>query len=104
VPKRLDIDRIISFHYQAVVGNDNAVRFGGIVIDIPEAPGRRGYAKAKIELRQLLDGSWRVYYKDTLIARTDPTPLKEPIRAKRRRKSHVRAASNETWVYMASAV
>lgn len=104
VPKGLDIDRIISFHYQAVVGNDNAVRLGGMVIDIPEAPGRRGYAKAKVEVRQLLDGSWRVYYKDTLIAHTDPTPLQEPIRAKRRRKSHVRAASDETWVYMASAV
>ncbi len=104
VPKGLDIDRTISFHYQAVVGNDNAVRLGGMVIDIPEGPYRRGYAKAKVEVRQLLDGSWRVYYKDTLIAHTDPTPLQEPIRAKRRRKSHVRAASDETWVYMASAV
>jgi hypothetical protein len=104
VPKGLDIDRTISFHYQAVVGNDNAVRLGGMVIDIPEGPYRRGYAKAKVEVRQLLDGSWRVYYKDTLIAHTDPTPLQEPIRAKRRRKSHVRAASDERWVYMASAV
>lgn len=102
--KRLDIDRTISFHYQAVVGNDNAVRLGGMVIDIPEAPGGRGYAKAKVEVDQLLDGSWRVYYKDTLIAHTDPSPLQEPIRAKPRRKSHVRAASDETWVYMASAV
>jgi transposase len=104
VPKDLDIDRTISFHYQAVVGNDNTVRLGGMVIDIPEGPQRRGYAKAKVEVNQLLDGSWRVYYKDTLIARTDPTPLKEPIRAKRRRKSHLRAASDEQWVYMASAV
>jgi len=102
--KRLDIDRTISFHYQAVVGNDNAVRLGGMVIDIPEAPGGRGYAKAKVEVDQLLDGSWRVYYKDTLIAHTDPTPLQEPIRAKPRRKSHARAASDERWVYMASAV
>jgi len=104
VPTGLDIERTISFHYQAVVGNDNAVRLGGMVIDIPEGPQRRGYAKAKVEVAQLLDGSWRVYYKDTLIAHTDPTPLQEPIRAKRRRKSHVRAASDETWVYMASAV
>jgi transposase len=104
VPKGLDIDRAISFHYQAVVGNDNTVRLGGMVIDIPEGPQRRGYAKAKVEVDQLLDGSWRVYYKDTLIAHTDPSPLQEPIRAKRRRKSHVRAASDEQWVYMASAV
>jgi hypothetical protein len=44
-----------------------------------------------------------VYYKDTLIAHTDPTPLKEPIRAKPRKKSRARAASEEHWIYMASA-
>jgi transposase len=104
IPRDVDIKRTISFRYHAVVGNDNTVRVGGIVIDIPEGPRQRGYAKAKVEVRQLLDGSWRVYYKDTLIAQTDPTPLKEPIRAKPRRKSRARAASEEHWVYMASAV
>ena len=103
VPRDVDIERTISFRYQAVVGNDNTVRLGGIVIDIPEGAGQRGYAKAKVEVRQLLDGSWRVYYKDRLIAHTDPTPLKEPIRAKPRRKSNIRAASEEQWIYMASA-
>ena len=103
VPKGLDIDRAISFHYQAVVGNDNAVRLGGMVIDIPQGPRQRGYAKAKVEVDQLLDGSWRVYYKDSLIAQTDPTPVQEPIRAKPRRKSKVKAACGEQWVYMASA-
>ena len=104
VPRGLDIDTTISFRYQAVVGNDNAVRVGGMVIDIPEGPRRRGYARAKVEVRQLLDGSWRVYYKDTLIAQSDPTPLHEPIRAKPRRRSKVRGASEHRWVYMASAV
>jgi transposase len=104
VPKDVDSNRTISFRYQAVVGNDNAVRLGGMVIDIPEGPRQRGYAKATVEVRQLLDGSWRVYYKDTLIAQTAATPLQEPIRAKPRRKSWVRAASEEQWVYMASAV
>jgi len=104
VPKGLDIKRAISFRYHAVVGNDNAVRLGGMVIDIPEALGRRGYAKARVEVRQLLDGSWRVYYKDTLIAHTDPTPLKEPIKAKPRRKPQARAASEDQWIYIASAV
>ena len=103
VSRNVDIKRIISFRYQAVVGNDNTVRLGGMVIDIPEGPHKRGYAKAKVEVRQLLDGSWRVYYKDKLIAQTDPTPLKEPIRAKPRRKSRARAASEEQWIYMASA-
>jgi len=103
VDRNVDIKRIVSLRYQAAVGNDNTVRLGGMVIDIPEGLGQRGYAKARVEVRQLLDGSWRVYYKDTLIAKTDPTPLKEPIRAKPRRKSKVRAASEERWIYMASA-
>jgi transposase len=104
LPSGLDSNRAISFRYQAVVGNDNAVRLGGMVIDIPEGPQRRGYAKATVEVRQLLDGSWRVYYQDTLIAHTDPTPTREPIRAKPRRRSRVRAASEEQWVYLSSAV
>jgi transposase len=104
VAKDVDIERTISFHYHAAVGNDNTVRLGGMLIDIPEGPGQRGYAKARVEVRQLLDGSWRVYYKDRLIAQTDPTPLKEPIRAKPRRKPKARATSEEQWIYMASAV
>jgi len=104
LPPGLDINRTISFRYQAAVGNDNAVRIGGMVIDIPEGPQRRGYAKATVEVRQLLDRSWRVYYQDTLIAHTDPTPLREPIRAKPRRRSRVRAASEEQWVYLSSAI
>ena len=103
VAKNVDIERTISFRYQAVVGNDNTVRLGGMLIDIPEGPGQRGYAKARVEVCQVLDGSWRVYYKDTLIAQTDPTPLKEPIRAKPRRKPRVRATTEERWIYMASA-
>jgi transposase len=104
IAKDVDIERTISFRYQAVVGNDNTVRLGGMLIDIPEGPGQRGYAKAKVEVRQLLDGSWRVYYKDRLIAKTRSTPLKEPIRAKPRRKYKVRAASEQRWIYMSSAV
>jgi hypothetical protein len=63
VPKNLDLDRIISFRYTATVGNDNAVRLGRLVLDIPPGPQRRSYAKAKVEARQLLNGSWRIYTK-----------------------------------------
>jgi hypothetical protein len=103
VPKGLDLQRIISFRYQATVANDNCIRLGDVVIDIAEGPRQRGYAKATVEVRQLLNGSWRVYYKDKLIAETQPTPLKEPIRAKPRKKPNAKAISNEIWIYMASA-
>jgi hypothetical protein len=35
---------------------------------------------------------------------SDPTPIKEPIRAKPRRKPKIRAASQAQWVYRASEV
>ena len=102
-PQGLDLQRTISFRYQATVANDNCIRLGGVVIDIAEGPRQRGYAKARVQVHQLLNGSWRVYYKNKLIAETEPTPLKEPIRAKPRKRSNAKGTSNETWVYMASA-
>jgi transposase len=103
VPEELDIKRTISFRYQAVVGNDNAVRLGDVIIDIPEGTGQRGYAKTRVKVYQLLDGSWQVYYKDKPIAKTKPTPLREPIRARPRRRSKYKAATEEQWIYLASA-
>lgn len=101
-PRRgLELERVVSFGYEATVGNDNAIRFDGIVIDIAPGPGKRSYAGVKAELRQLLDGSWRVYYKDKLIATAPANDIAEPIRARSRRKG-VRAATDSRWVYMAS--
>jgi len=103
VPQGLDLQKIISFRYQATVANDNCIRLAGVVIDIAEGPRQRGYAKARVQVHQLLNGSWRVYYKNKLIAETEPTPLKEPIRAKPRKRSNAKGTANDTWVYMASA-
>jgi transposase len=85
VRRTLDLNRVCSFYYEATVLNDNTVRLGGRVIDIPEGPQKRGYAKAKVEVRQLLDGSWRVYYKDKLIAESEATEIGE-LRALHKRK------------------
>lgn len=97
----MDLEKTCSFCYGASVSNDNAVRFSGLVFDIPPGPGGRSYAGARAELRQLLDGSWRIYYNDQLIATAPPTELGEPFRAKKRRKG-TRAAHECEWVYMAS--
>lgn len=85
LPKGFDVDRICSFGYQATVGNDNAVRLGGMILDIPPGPRRRGYAKARVEVRQLLDGRWRVYHKDELLVETTPPVMPTPLRTFRRR-------------------
>ena len=101
-PSNLDLGRVLSFRYEATVANDNAIRFSGMTIDIPPGKGGRSYAGLRVELRQLLDGSWRVYHQDRIIATAEATEIAEPIRAKKRRKG-VPAAHDSFWVYIGSA-
>lgn len=86
VPRGLDVDRICSFRYEATVGNDNAVRVARMILDIPEGPRHTGYAKSRVEVRQLLDGRWRVYYKDQLLLETNKPQMQVPLRTVRRRR------------------
>jgi transposase len=102
VPLELDLDRMISFRYRSVVGNDNSVRIGGLILDLPPGPHRRSYAKAHVEVRQLLNGAWRVYYQDQVIAKHPSTELRDPVRAIKHSR-HIKGASHEQWVYWASA-
>jgi len=102
VPRELDLDRFISFRYRSVVGNDNSVRIGGLVLDLPPGPHQRSYAKAEVEVRQLLDGSWKVYHEDRLLARHPSTELRDPVRALGHTR-RIKGASSEQWVYLASA-
>jgi len=95
LPKGLDVDRICSFSYQATVGNDNAVRLGGMMLDIPPGPRHRGYAKARVEVRQLLDGRWRVYSKDQLLLETMPPVVQAPLRTLRRRARRTKIGKNQ---------
>jgi transposase len=77
VPEGLKADLVCAFHYEVIVGNDNAIRMGPLVLDIPPGPKQRSYAKAQVDLVQLLDGSWKVFYKDGLIAQAPSTATTE---------------------------
>jgi transposase InsO family protein len=92
--KGVDVDRICSFSYPATVGNDNAVRLAGMVLDIPPGPHHRGYAKARVEVRQLLDGRWRVYLKNQLLLETTPPVVPAPLRTVRRRRRKTKIVKN----------
>jgi transposase len=94
LPRGLDIDQICSFRYDATVGNDNAVRLGGMILDIPAGPRNRGYAKARVEVRQLLDGRWRVYCKNQLLLETMPPVVQAPLRTLRRRQRRSKIGKN----------
>jgi hypothetical protein len=92
--KGVDVERICSFRYQATVGNDNAVRLGGIVLDIPPGPRQRGYAKTRVEVRHLLDGRYRLYCKNALLLETTPPVVQAPLRTLQRRRRKMTIGKN----------
>jgi Winged helix-turn helix len=81
----VDLDRVCSFGYEATVLNDHTIRLAGMVLDIPPGPRGRSYRDKRVEVRQLLDRSWRVYLGDHVIA-TGPATTHGELRAQRRRK------------------
>ena len=85
VPRGLDLQRLCSLYTEATELNDNTVRPQGTLIHIPPGPGGRGYARARVEVRQLLDGTWRVYHHDRLIASHDGAggPPQQSLRRRR---------------------
>lgn len=95
----IDLERVCSFSYVATVLNDNTVRqrhtvrLSGIVVDVPPGPRKRSYAGARVELRQLLDGSWRVYLGDQVIAQAAATHTGELRALRRQRRRPPTAAS-----------
>lgn len=78
--KNAERHRLVAFSYQATVANDNSVRLGGLVIDIPPGPRRQSYAHRKVLVRQHLDGAWTVWLNGACLARHAPTLLREPWR------------------------
>lgn len=90
LPASVDLDRVCSLYTEATVLNDNTVRVHGTIIQIPPGPDGRGYPKARVEVRQLLDGTWRVYSHDRLIA-TYVDPAGPPQRSLARRKYRTRS-------------
>jgi transposase len=93
VRRGTDLERLCSFAYAATVLNDNTVRLAGIVIDVPPGPRKRSYAGARVELRQLLDGRWRVYLSDRVIATAAATNRGELRALRRQRRRPPSAAS-----------
>lgn len=65
---------IFCFKYWRTVSNDNIVTVDGRAIAIPPGPRRRSYAKARVEIREHLDGSASVHYQGSCIARQASQP------------------------------
>jgi transposase len=76
LPRRFDLARCLSFHYQRVVGPDHVITLGAHSIALPPLPGHRGYAGEIVELSHQLDGVLRVYRGNHLLLAL-PLPLDE---------------------------
>lgn len=73
---------VFCFKYWRTVSNDNVVAVDGRVIAVGPGPLRRSYAKARVEIREHLDGSASVHYQGNCIARQ--APQSGALRARRR--------------------
>ena len=99
--KALDLQKILSFRYSRTVAADNTVTLGQLQLHIPPGPRSRSYAKALVDVRQHLDGSWSIYHQDRRIAHAPPTTLLEPqrIEIKTRTTRHTKGARDAILVY-----
>jgi transposase len=104
--KHLDLHKILALRYQRTVAADNTVRLGDLTVQIPPGPRHRSYAKARVDVRQHLDGSWSVYYQDHRIAHHPATTSAEPFRARLRtsRYRHTKGAQQTILVYFQEPV
>ena len=81
---------VFCFRYWRTVSMDNVVTLDGRSIPIPPGHRHRSYARAKVEVREHLDGSASVHYQGACIARQGPKP--GDLRTKRRGKPGERPA------------
>ena len=62
VPFVGDLAGVLCVKHERVVGNDNCVRFEGLVLQIPEQRHRRHFVKVTVQVRQYGDGTLAIYH------------------------------------------
>jgi transposase len=68
-PKNRRFDESFCFKYRRVVGNDNTVRFGSQVIDIPPSRDRNSHAHERVEVHERFDGTLCIYRDGVCLAK-----------------------------------
>jgi len=70
-PADLRPSDVFCFTYTRTVANDNTISFSGHKLQILPGPQRHSYARAKVTIRQHLDGQLTVHYQGQQIAAFD---------------------------------
>jgi len=86
VPEDFDPDKVFCLKEKRIVKADNTISYNTRVLQIPPNAKRASYAKTWVEVRELLNDSIRVYYKDEMVAKFDPEDENDRRKSKSKRK------------------
>lgn len=75
VPNNIDLMQILCVKEQRVVANDNTVSYNGMTFQIPKSNVRPSFAKAKVEVRELMNGHIHICYHNQTIAEFSPETI-----------------------------
>jgi len=78
-PKEYRAKDYFCFKHPRTVANDNTIPFAGHRLQIQSGPKDRSYAKAKVEVRQHLDGRLEICYQAKTLASFEPAD-QQPVR------------------------
>jgi transposase len=73
-PTGRSLHDVFCFKYQRHVANDNTVRLGSLVIDIPPNRQRISYARCRVDLHQRFDGTLHVFHQGVHLTSASPPP------------------------------
>jgi transposase len=68
------LDRMLACRYPRVVGRDNVVSIPGHALQLPPGPHQRSFHRARVEVRELLDGRLLVLHKDRVLLEQPAPP------------------------------
>lgn len=73
-PAPRDLDRLLACTYQRVVARDNTIRVAGRWVQIAPGPAGRSFHKARVEVRELVDGRMLVLHPKHGLIAEQPSP------------------------------
>jgi hypothetical protein len=77
-PDKQDPAHYFCFKYTRIVTNDNTLSFNKHRLQIPPGPGRKSYAKARVDLHHAMDGSLAVFYQGQHLVTFQPATSAPP--------------------------
>jgi transposase len=77
-PPEQDPANYFCFKYTRTVTNDNTLPFNNFRLQIPPGPGRKSYAKARVDLYHAMDGSLAVFYQGQHLVTFQPATSAPP--------------------------